>query len=69
MFALLWMFLDEVKRLRTPTVEFRASRDGFNLQNMYLICENHTNTYKDAIILIKTIQGAIFGVYLDIVPS
>lgn len=38
-FAMLWMMLDDVKRLRVPTIQFRATRDGYNLQGIYHSCD------------------------------
>ena len=68
-YAFIWMFLDEVKRLRVPKIKFRASRDGYNLDNLYENAKPYTGSYKNSIILIKTKNGQIFGVFLDTVPE
>lgn len=61
--------LDNIKRLRVPKIKFRASRDGYNLVNLYNYVKKYTGTYKNSIILINDNKGRIFGVFLDTVPE
>jgi hypothetical protein len=63
------MFLPEVIRIRFPVVLYKASEHGYNIKNLYQICDKYSEGYEHVIILIQTTDGAIFGAYLDVVPS
>jgi hypothetical protein len=68
-FALVWMQLEEVKRIRVPVIRFRASQDGYNLQNLYTKCAEYANSYHNSIILVKANNEKVFGCFLDTVPE
>ena len=59
------MMLDSTKRLRVPKIKIRASRDGYNLSNMYNYINKYVGSYKNAILLINSKKGFIFGCYID----
>lgn len=63
------MFLPEVMRIRIPKVIFQASEDGYNIRNLYKKCDEFTDSYEHAIILIESTDGAIFGAYIDVMPE
>ena len=63
------MFLPEVIRIRFPVVLFKASEHGYNIKNLYQICDQYNEGYEHVILLIETTESAIFGAYLDVIPA
>ena len=56
-------------RIRFPEIVFRASTNGYNLQNFYNSVDEFVDTYHYCVILIKTADGDVFGAFLDVIPD
>jgi hypothetical protein len=64
-FARIWSFLPEQYRIRNPELTYRASNDGFNLQNLYNICVDYKYDYRFCLLLIQTRKDQILGAFID----
>jgi len=48
---------------------FKGSDHGYNLNTLYNKCEGFSDSYEHCVILIESVNGAIFGAYLDLLPD
>ena len=69
LFAAFWMLVPNYVKIRIPQIVFKASEDGFNLRNLYNSVDMYLDSYYSCLILIKTTQNEIFGVFLDVMPQ
>jgi hypothetical protein len=65
----MWMFMTSSVRIRFPEIVFRASTNGYNLQNLYNSVYEFVDTYHYCIILVKNAGGDVFGAFLDVIPD
>ena len=68
-FYRLWMMLPEHCQVRIPTLIYSSYNDGFLLSSLYTKWNQHKQKMlvKCMFLIIKTLDGDIFGVYLDTV--
>ena len=55
-------------RIRIPQLVFKASEDGYNLQKMYAATDTYANSYYACLILIRDMDGNVFGALMDTCP-
>ena len=62
------MMVPNYVRIRIPQIVFKASEDGFNIRNLYNSVDEYVDSYQMCLILIKTNNDQVFGVFLDMMP-
>ena len=56
-------------RIRIPQLVFKASEDGYNLNQLYAATSMYSNSYYSCLILIRDTDKNVFGALLDTMPS
>jgi hypothetical protein len=67
-YACFWMIVPPYIRIRIPQLVFKASEDGYNLQQLYAATEQYADSYYTCLILIRDLEDNVFGALVDTVP-
>lgn len=68
-FYRLWMMLPEYCQVRVPKLLYSSAKDGYNLSTLYQKCKPYQvkMSVKFVFLIIQTLDGDIFGCFLDTV--
>jgi len=64
-----WAMIPDYCRIRVPEKIFRATEDGYNIKTLYERCGEYHGSYHVCVMFIKSLDGAVFGCFLDTFPT